>query len=239
MIFLDFIADLFHPKWKHSKWEVRKVAVDGLGDQKLLEIIAKTDPNANVRKAAANKLNNHELLALIAQTDPAVDVRQVVVKKLNDLESLETDEIKKNSKAQVVIELYHKIIECIPQSTSTERPYMIEDKAIEFLSKALIWRDEGYDFKIQYLPEKSYVIERALQIVKYRSETQTHSYSSDTAYQETTVYAVFEDGTEEKYSVDNSLSPSYSQKYDIESPIKSVNIIEQSELIEIVRGERI
>jgi len=50
------LADLFRPKWKHSKPCVRLDAIKALTDQAALAEIAKTDSDPEVRDAAAKRL---------------------------------------------------------------------------------------------------------------------------------------------------------------------------------------
>ena len=53
-----FLADLFRPKWKHSKPSVRLDAIKALTDQALLAKIAKTDSDPEVRDAAEKRLTD-------------------------------------------------------------------------------------------------------------------------------------------------------------------------------------
>jgi hypothetical protein len=64
-------ADLFRPKWRHSKAEVRAQALRGLGAdaQEILAQAARSDTDEAVRCIAIGKLNDPEVLAAIARDD--------------------------------------------------------------------------------------------------------------------------------------------------------------------------
>jgi hypothetical protein len=80
--------DLFRPKWKHSDFIVREVAVKKLKDQKVLAEIAKNDDNRFVREEAVKKLEDQELLAAIAKNDKEEDVRKAAVSGIKDKDIL-------------------------------------------------------------------------------------------------------------------------------------------------------
>jgi len=76
--------DLLKPKWRHSKSDVRKTAVNKLTDQSILADIAKNDTDSDVRKTAVNKLTDQSILADIAKNDTDSDVRKTAVYQLTD-----------------------------------------------------------------------------------------------------------------------------------------------------------
>jgi len=65
------LADLFRPKWRHSKAAVRLSAVRALGAdaREIIEQVARTDADDAIRKVAIGKLHEPELLASIASDD--------------------------------------------------------------------------------------------------------------------------------------------------------------------------
>ncbi|NIM15531.1 MAG: hypothetical protein GTO45_26425 [Candidatus Aminicenantes bacterium] len=79
--------DLFRPKpkWKHRDWRVRKIAVMGLKDQKLLTDIAKNDENYSVRVAAVENLEDQETLAWVVKNDENPEVCEAAVKALEKI----------------------------------------------------------------------------------------------------------------------------------------------------------
>jgi hypothetical protein len=78
------LMDLFRPKWKHSKREVREAAAQSLTDQSILREIAKTDEAFGIRLFAVEKLTNQAPLAEIAKTEKKPSVRKAAVNKLDD-----------------------------------------------------------------------------------------------------------------------------------------------------------
>lgn len=65
------LVDLFRPKWKHSKAEVRAEALRGLGagDTEIIAGMARNDADEAVRRVAVEKLEDPELLSSIARDD--------------------------------------------------------------------------------------------------------------------------------------------------------------------------
>ena len=78
------ILDLFKPKWKHSDWKVRTIAIQKVTDQKILTVVAKNDENSQARKAAVEKIIDQKVLAEIAKNDKHAVVRKAAIQKVNN-----------------------------------------------------------------------------------------------------------------------------------------------------------
>jgi hypothetical protein len=78
------LLDLFKPKWRHSKAEIRLKAMGMIENQALLARIATKDNDADVRGAAVLGLTDQALLARIATEDNDADVRGAAVLGLTD-----------------------------------------------------------------------------------------------------------------------------------------------------------
>jgi len=77
--------DRFRNKWKHADPAVREAAVAGIGDQAILEKLARDDPSERVRLAAVRTLTDQAALARIAAgTSPeaVAAIRQLQDRKL-------------------------------------------------------------------------------------------------------------------------------------------------------------
>lgn len=66
------LLDLFRPKWKHSRLDVRRPAVDALGEHQrdALTWVARHDPEPELRRAVLDRIDDAPLLAERAATDP-------------------------------------------------------------------------------------------------------------------------------------------------------------------------
>ena len=73
------LKDLFKPRWQHSESHVRKEAVEGLTDQRILAQMARTDDDEEVRRAAVYKLTDQNVIGDIARNDINSDVRAAAV----------------------------------------------------------------------------------------------------------------------------------------------------------------
>jgi hypothetical protein len=80
------LFDLFRPKWKHSKVDVRSDAVRDLdADDSALAEVALKDPESSVRRLAIKKIVDPELLEKIAGADPDEALRKVASEKASEI----------------------------------------------------------------------------------------------------------------------------------------------------------
>lgn len=81
------IKDLFRPRWRHSDPEVRRLAVEAMGNdqQTLLAELVTQDQDAGVRSAACRKLRNLDLVWSIYQSDDTVLLRNIALSRLRKL----------------------------------------------------------------------------------------------------------------------------------------------------------
>ncbi len=71
------LLDLFRPKWKHSRGDVRLEAVRELGEDETstLSEIARRDPDAKIREVALRKLSDPKLLNEPSRDEPDPSLR--------------------------------------------------------------------------------------------------------------------------------------------------------------------
>jgi hypothetical protein len=80
------LLDLFRPKWRHSKVEVRTDAVRALdADDAALAEVALKDPEAAIRRLAIKKIVDPELLEKIAGADSDEALRKAAAEKASAL----------------------------------------------------------------------------------------------------------------------------------------------------------
>ncbi|HEY7954231.1 MAG TPA: DUF349 domain-containing protein [Polyangia bacterium] len=79
--------DLFRPKWKHSRVEVRLEAVRQLGadEAALLAQVARQDQDVRVRRVALKKIDDPRLLGELAERDPDESLRKDAGEKAAEL----------------------------------------------------------------------------------------------------------------------------------------------------------
>jgi hypothetical protein len=83
------LMDLFRPRWRHSDAKVRLAAVSKATSQKILDRVARSDPDDEVRLGAVRKLVNPATLAEIAKTDNTSQVRLAALEVCVDLDQIE------------------------------------------------------------------------------------------------------------------------------------------------------
>lgn len=81
MTFFDF----FKPKWKHSKWEIRRKAIEPLKDERILIKIARNDDYPEVRASAIKKVRDYSVLADILKNDKDISIQQSAIEALRTL----------------------------------------------------------------------------------------------------------------------------------------------------------
>jgi hypothetical protein len=84
------ISDFFRPRWRHSKWTVRKVAVEKLANATILAKVAAQDEHPEVRAAAIENahLTDRDVFLGIAKTEVCSSVAQRAIEKLTDESAL-------------------------------------------------------------------------------------------------------------------------------------------------------
>ena len=94
------IADWFRPGWKHSNWEVRKVAVARIKDQAVLAEVVTNEDHPAVRKAAVEHVTDQAVLSKVALNDGSDEVRRAAVERVTDqavLAQIAAEEVKRYS----------------------------------------------------------------------------------------------------------------------------------------------
>ncbi|MEO6951896.1 MAG: DUF349 domain-containing protein [Polyangia bacterium] len=81
------LLDLFRPKWKHSRADVRLEAVRDLGDDDVatLREVALRDPEVKVRELALKRLPDAEVLTEVAREETVASLRDLANRRASEL----------------------------------------------------------------------------------------------------------------------------------------------------------
>src|SRR5437868_15021222 len=81
------VLDYIRPRWRRSDPDVRAAAVREMGaaEQRRLEAIARSDPNARVRRIAIKKLDDAEALDALAARETDEDLRAFATERAREV----------------------------------------------------------------------------------------------------------------------------------------------------------